>query len=85
MKDYPAMTEQDHIEAIQDALGTMKKSLRAIQKENADAGRNAAANSAMGLRGKVIVLHSEMTQALETHYPEMSAGIQVRGGGGRGG
>lgn len=82
MKDHIDMTEQDHIECVQDALGQIKKSLREIQKMNFDADRKAAANAAMGFRGKVITLHSEMTAALDQFYPEMSGEIQVRGGGG---
>lgn len=84
MKDL-TMTEQDHIESIQDALGTIKKDLREIQKINDNDGRGMAANAAMKMRGKVVVLHAEMTEALDTHYPELSSGIQTRGGGGRGG
>lgn len=84
MKDF-TMSELDEIKAVQDAIGALKKGLRAIQKINQDEGRLDAANAAMGFRGDVIRLHSNMTEALNKYYPDNSEEIQVRGGGGRGG
>lgn len=78
------MTEKEHIEAAQDALGELKANLRAIKKINEDAGRSPAANAAMKVLGKVIVLHAEAMEELEKHWPEEISGeISTRGGGGR--
>lgn len=86
MKDLNDMaTEREMIEAAQDAIGDLKKALRGIQKQNEEDGRLGAANAAMGFRGDVIRLHSNMTSALAEFYPDFSDEIQVRGGGGRGG
>lgn len=84
MKDHNMTTERENIEIAQDAIGSLKKALRNIQKENEDAGRLDAANAAMGFRGDVMRLHSDMTRALAEFYPEFASEIQTRGGGGRG-
>lgn len=86
MKDLNEMTtELEHIEAVQDALGVIKKNLRAIQRINQDEGRHEAANAAMKARGQTIVLHAEMMNDLAQYFPDHASEIQVRGGGGRGG
>lgn len=78
------MTEMEHLEAAQDALGNLKKHLRAIEKINMDAGRAAAANAAMKVRGNVMALHADAMTLLERHWPEQVSGaISTRGGGDR--
>lgn len=78
------MTELEHLEAAQDALGTLKKSLRELEKINTEAGRMPAANAAHKVRGKVMVLHAEAIEDLRAHWPEQVSGaISTRGGGDR--
>ncbi|MFV1644947.1 hypothetical protein VWZ82_13065 [Phaeobacter sp. JH20_41] len=78
------MTELDHIKAIQDGLGKIKRDLRAVQKINVENGRDRAANAAMKVHGKVQVLHAEAMEELYSNWPEQVSGeISTRGGGGR--
>ncbi len=78
------MTELEEIHAAQDALAAFKQAVKNIQAINTKAGRNEAANSAMGILGKAMVLHAEATEALSRHYPQLADGVMVRGGGGSG-
>ena len=73
------MAERDNVEAIQQALAVIKANLIDIERINTEAGRLDAANSAMGFRGKVIVLHSEMTEAMHTYWPEFASEVQAFG------
>ncbi|AUR11218.1 hypothetical protein PhaeoP48_01221 [Phaeobacter inhibens] len=83
MKD-DKMTELDHIKAIQDGIGKIKRHLRSVQKINAENGRDRAANAAMKVHGKVQVLHAEAMDELYANWPEQVSGeISTRGGGGR--
>lgn len=75
--------ERAAIEKAQDALGAFKSAMREIEKINAKAGRHLAANAAMGLRGKAIVLHADATEALYANYPDFAQDISERGGGDR--
>lgn len=75
------MAERDNADAIQLALAAIKANLREIEKINTDAGRLDAANAAMGFRGKVITLHSEMTEAMAKYWPEFAAEVQTKGPG----
>jgi len=81
MKDMNMTEERQLIEAAQDAIASLKRALRGIEKINTEAGRLDAANAAMGGRGKVIVLHSELTKDMHQFFPEFAAEIQTRGGG----
>jgi hypothetical protein len=78
------MAERDNVEAIQQALAVIKTNLRDIERINTEAGKDDparldAANSAMGFRGKVIVLHSDMTAAMRQYWPEFASEVQVLG------
>lgn len=73
------MAERDNVEAIQQALAVIKSNLREIQQINTDAGRLDAANAAMGFRGRVLILHADMTEAMQVYWPEFADEIQVLG------
>ena len=75
-----------------DAKVSLQKAQRAlteVMQINTDKGRLDAANAAMRVRGEVRcirgnldVMHSNATVDMSTYYPEFSAEVQVRGGGG---
>ena len=76
--------ELQTIEKAQDAIGDLKKAMKALQDINTEEGRLDAANAAMGLYGELIVWHAKATVALREHFPEFADEIQTRGpGGGR--
>lgn len=81
-------TERESIDKIQKALGVIKRQLSNVEKINTDAGesdpsRLDASNAAMGHRGDVIRLHSDMTATLRQYWPEFADEVQTRGPGGR--
>jgi hypothetical protein len=73
------MAERDNVEAIQQALAVIKSNLAEIERINTAAERLDAANAAMGFRGKVIVLHADMTEAMRQYWPEFASEVQVLG------
>jgi hypothetical protein len=73
------MAERDNVEAIQQALAVIKSNLAEIERINTAAERLDAANAAMGFRGKVIVLHADMTEAMHVYWPEFASEVQVLG------
>jgi hypothetical protein len=75
--------ERKAIEAAQDALCTLKQAMRTIQDINTKSSNLEAANAAMGLRGELIVWHSNATAMMHAYFPEFASEIQTRGGGGR--
>lgn len=76
--------EREAIDAAQDAIGALKRAMREIEKINTEAGRLAAANAAMGLRGELITWHAKATVAMREHFPEFADEVQAFGpGGGR--
>jgi hypothetical protein len=72
-------TERESVEAIQQALAVIKTNLRNIQQINTEAGRLQAANAAMGFRGRVLILHADMTEAMRVYWPEFADEIQAFG------
>jgi len=77
-------TEREMIDQVQDGIAPVKQGLKELQKLNADAGRPMAANAAMGLLGELNAWHAKATEALDKHYPELTASVTTRGGGGSG-
>ena len=75
------MTEEQTIEAAQDALVELKGHLKALQAINTDEGRGEAANATFGIRGALDVWHSDATKALYNYYPSLADGISTRAGG----
>lgn len=73
-------TEREAIEAIGQAIRTAERNLRRVREINAKAGRNRVANAVFGLEGKLMVWHSEATEALHQMWPEAADDIQVLGG-----
>lgn len=77
------MTEREIIEAAQRSIGQLKGLMRDLENLNREAGRDMAANAAMGLRGDLIRWHSNASEQLMKHYPEWG-GVVIQGpGGGR--
>ncbi len=72
-------TEREFIDDAQKAIGDLKRALRSIQKMNAEAGRDAAANAAMKHRGQAITLHAEMTESMTAFYPQFASEVQRAG------
>ena len=77
-------TEREMIDHAQDGIKVAKAGLRALQKENEEQRRHLAANAAMGLLGELNVWHAKALETLDKHYPEMTADVATRGGGGSG-
>lgn len=78
------MTEREYIEAAQDALGDLKKSLRGLKKINAENGNVDAVNEIMGALGELNTWHRDITRQMNRLWPDFAFEIQTRGpGGGR--
>jgi len=70
------MTEGEMLKQASRQIKQLKRTMRDIQKLNTDEGRLGAANAAMGLRGKLIVWHSEATASMREFYPDFADEVQ---------
>lgn len=77
------MTEREMIDEAQRLIGALKAVVRDIEVLNRDAGRDLAANAAMGLRGDLLRWHSNATEALYDHHPDIAGDVVAQGPGGR--
>ena len=78
------MTEDDYIKRAQGAFADLKAALYQIEQINMKAGRGEIANKVMGIKGRVLTLHSDAAQVLYDYYPAGTGdAVVIQGGGGR--
>jgi hypothetical protein len=77
------MTERELIERAQREIAALKGTMRELEVMNRQAGRDMAANAAMGLRGGLIRWHADASKELMAHYPEFGGAVIQGPGGGR--
>jgi hypothetical protein len=76
-------TERELVEQAQLQLSELKKTVAAIRKINADAGRAVPAAAAFRALCGLNNWHADVTDALLANWPEWAAEVTTQGPGGR--